>query len=944
MTSINYQPLLNSSTNLKILLQNQNADGTISSLFSGSEPEDVLAAKAIFNQQPGSDGEVNGPASATDNAVARFDGTTGKLIQNSTVTIDDSGNITPSSSVHGANGSASNPSFAFNSDQNTGLYRIGADNIGVAANGAKVLDIATTGLTVTGAVTATGTLTSTGASQPQLSLTKTGSGAGTFSIYNDGNSHIASAGGTLYINNSSGAAVNFGGAATFAGAVADQGGTIAAQRNGLASAQGLAFNGTGRATATLGTAVGTLDYTFRAKIKVAALTSAHQTAYTLGPANAMLVRPTTGYILDEGGAYSVGVVAGITSDVAIVRTGGVSYLYINGLLKDQHANTYDFSSSTVNIGAEPVANADPLTGVLSDQLIYNRALSAAEVLALYQSGAPAAADYPSSPAGTVVTKTVTLGTWTGSVAGSTYTVSTASTAFINGGLVAYGSLPRGKIRINYNLTINSGPGPAFGDGNAFTSSALVAGTSQSVEFANPSAGNQLFLVNNYAAGNYVVTINSVTVLGLLLAPDSAQVGGGLTWYDASGNAANITLPAEGVSWSLPTSGKAFSLSLASTTAGSSGAGALVVQGGISAGQSAQASYFGGTVAAVAGSSATPSSSNSAMWFSASGTATNFAGIYLSGSTTYNSFFGRVPIALSGENDAVGLTCGNALIQKWNTSGVAVTGTLTTTGAATFAGAVGAPSITSPAANNLTLGTTSFGTALTVVSSNGQVGIGTTTPGDRFVVSNAGAAGLEFGVTTWVINQAYNRSTPGYVDYEDRCLNRIFSTNGSTEAMRIASTGAVRFNAYTTGTAMFDSAGNITSVSDARLKNITGTFTKGLAEIVKLTPKLYTWKPETGLVTDDINATLIAQDLIAAGLPEAVSTYRTVPVMENDVQSAEDIAAGKPVTQHAKLDADGKPVTKRVDSNYSVSDRTVIAALVNAVKELKAEIDALKAAK
>ena len=34
-------------------------------------------------------GDVDGPASATDNAVARFDGTTGKLIQNSTVTISD---------------------------------------------------------------------------------------------------------------------------------------------------------------------------------------------------------------------------------------------------------------------------------------------------------------------------------------------------------------------------------------------------------------------------------------------------------------------------------------------------------------------------------------------------------------------------------------------------------------------------------------------------------------------------------------------------------------------------------------------------------------------------------------------------------------------------------------------------------------------------------------
>lgn len=38
-------------------------------------------------------GDVSGPASSTDNAVARFDSTTGKLIQNSLVTIDDLGNI-----------------------------------------------------------------------------------------------------------------------------------------------------------------------------------------------------------------------------------------------------------------------------------------------------------------------------------------------------------------------------------------------------------------------------------------------------------------------------------------------------------------------------------------------------------------------------------------------------------------------------------------------------------------------------------------------------------------------------------------------------------------------------------------------------------------------------------------------------------------------------------
>lgn len=45
-------------------------------------------------------GDVDGPASATDNAVARFDGTTGKLIQNSVVTIaDTTGDIAGASSL-----------------------------------------------------------------------------------------------------------------------------------------------------------------------------------------------------------------------------------------------------------------------------------------------------------------------------------------------------------------------------------------------------------------------------------------------------------------------------------------------------------------------------------------------------------------------------------------------------------------------------------------------------------------------------------------------------------------------------------------------------------------------------------------------------------------------------------------------------------------------------
>jgi len=43
---------------------------------------------------PAGAGDVSGPASATDNAITRFDGTTGKIIQNSLVTVADDGAIT----------------------------------------------------------------------------------------------------------------------------------------------------------------------------------------------------------------------------------------------------------------------------------------------------------------------------------------------------------------------------------------------------------------------------------------------------------------------------------------------------------------------------------------------------------------------------------------------------------------------------------------------------------------------------------------------------------------------------------------------------------------------------------------------------------------------------------------------------------------------------------
>jgi hypothetical protein len=42
----------------------------------------------------GGTGDVAGPASSTDNAVARFDGVGGKTLQNSTLVVSDAGNVT----------------------------------------------------------------------------------------------------------------------------------------------------------------------------------------------------------------------------------------------------------------------------------------------------------------------------------------------------------------------------------------------------------------------------------------------------------------------------------------------------------------------------------------------------------------------------------------------------------------------------------------------------------------------------------------------------------------------------------------------------------------------------------------------------------------------------------------------------------------------------------
>ena len=113
-------------------------------------------------------GDVSGPASSTDNAIARFDSTTGKIIQNSGITLSDANalqnvneinfDITPTSVVGGEG------SLSWNSDDNTKtLELIGTNAIPLKINEEIYYRVkASVGITKGQVVMLTGTLGSSG--------------------------------------------------------------------------------------------------------------------------------------------------------------------------------------------------------------------------------------------------------------------------------------------------------------------------------------------------------------------------------------------------------------------------------------------------------------------------------------------------------------------------------------------------------------------------------------------------------------------------------------------------------------------------------------------------------------------------------------------------------------------------------------------------------------
>jgi hypothetical protein len=172
------------------------APGTIASSYTLTLPVDdgtsgqalITDGSGVLSWSTAAAGDVYGPASATDNAIARFDGTTGKIIQNSAVTIaDTTGDITTAGYLITAAGAVGTPALTTTGDTNTGIFFPAADTIAFTEGGVESMRIDSSGRLGIGTSSPSTRLTINAAytsSRGQLSIVGASDEAG-LSFYND---------------------------------------------------------------------------------------------------------------------------------------------------------------------------------------------------------------------------------------------------------------------------------------------------------------------------------------------------------------------------------------------------------------------------------------------------------------------------------------------------------------------------------------------------------------------------------------------------------------------------------------------------------------------------------------------------------------------------------------------------------------------------------------
>jgi hypothetical protein len=196
-------------------------------------------------------------------------------------------------------------------------------------------------------------------------------------------------------------------------------------------------------------------------------------------------------------------------------------------------------------------------------------------------------------------------------------------------------------------------------------------------------------------------------------------------------------------------------------------------------------------------------------------------------------------------------------------------------------------------------------ALTYAPDNELIGFDVDYTGYDFIARNSTVAGL-YKVAGKLIIRGSGSNTVG----GSATLNNLLTVdlaNGhvgvgtASPGQALEVTGTIRQSGCTTaGTLSANTSGDIICTSDSRLKNILGDYSGGLNELTRITPQRFTYKPtKSNPVETFVHAGFIAQDVMAA-IPEASAKQR--------------------------------------DGYYSLDTTAVLAAAVNAIKQLKAAND------